>query len=239
MLEFPESRVFDMKCQRVYAIVLLLVFIPSILVVIFIFLLTSIPGTLPDWLVLTLSFALVGVSAICTLLGIKYWANLPCRVSLNEEGITIELMRRSPFFARWVYRCSWFDLKAVSTNYDTQTGGRFYKIGLGEQGGNIYLSPDEKTNTPVLETEFGEALMQFVETAEQLPGKSKEPIDKRGFYQGNWAVWFTRIILVLNVGMWGVYFLADADIDVWQITRFSVFSSIWLTAYYLNRVRKP
>jgi len=143
-------------------------------------------------------------------------------------------MRRSPFFQKWMYTCSWRELKAVSSNYDTQTGGRFYKIGLGDRGGNIYLSTDEKTNTPILETEFGELLMEFVETAEHLPGNAASHIDRKNFYQAAWAKWFTRIILVMNVVIWGVVIFGQ-EVDVWQAVRLSVFSSIWLTAYYLNK----
>jgi hypothetical protein len=234
MLAYPPSKSFELKCQRVYALVLLMVLIPSTLVIGFIYLLTGIDYVLPDWLVLTLSFALVGLSVVFTLLAIKRWANLPCKVTLNEDGITIELMRRSPFFQQWIYTCSWRELKAVSSNFDTQTGGRFYKIGLGDRGGNIYLSPDEKTNTPILETEFGELLMEFVETAEHLPGNAASHIDKRNFYQSTWALWFTRIVLILNVVVWLVAFIVE-DFDLWQAVRLSVFSSIWLTAYYLNR----
>lgn len=235
MLSFPESRTFEMKCQRVYAVVLILVLIPSILVVGFIFLLTSIPAVLPDWLVLTSSFLLVGLSAVLTLLAIMKWANLPCSVTLNEDGVIVSLKRRSPFFRKWVYTCSWREIRAVSSNFDSQTGGRFYKLGMRSGDGNIYLSPDEKTNTPVLETEFGSVLMQFVEVAEQLPDKKLQPIDKKNFYQSTWAYWLTRVVLVLNIVLWGVFIFADESMDAWQVTRFSLFSGVWLTAYYLNK----
>lgn len=233
MLAFPEPRTFEMKCQRVYAIVLILVGIPSMLVLAFVYLLISTKADLPDWLVLTLSFAIMGLAIALTLLAIARWANLPCTVSLSQDGVTISLTKRSPFFRRWVYQGSWQELAAVSSNYDSQTGGRFYKIAMPRGQGNIYLSSEEKTNTPILETEFGEVLNEYLNVADQLPGH-KVPIDRTNFYQGKWAFWFTRAILLLNAIAWIAFFAID-ELDAWQITRLSLVSGVWVTAYYLNK----
>ncbi len=236
MLDFPESKSFEMKCQRVYAVVLILVGIPSVVVISLVFLLLSIQAELPDWLVLTLSFGMVGLSALLTLWAIMKWANIPCTVTLSQDGVLVSLKHRSPFFRRWTYQCSWQELAAASSNYDSQTGGRFYKIAMPNGQGNIYLSNEEKTNTPLLETEFGALLNEYLNVADQLPGHNNAPIDRTNFYQGKWAFCLTRIVLILNALAWIAFFVID-DLDAWQITRFSLFSGIWLSAYYLNKGR--
>lgn len=231
------DKIFYLKCQRLYAIVLILVVVPLVVVGLFVSVILTYGDGMPDWLLIVVIMIALGISIFATLKLISKYNSVPSSITLNDWGIQITLEKRSLFFTRKVYSSAWTDIKAFSSTYSDQKNTRFYKVGLSDPLINIYIDDTEFVPDSETETMFSTYVLEKVnEHNRHVDTKAK--IDTKNFYQSNWAknlTYFVWVILAVLIVL-GVFY-SDV-IEWWRIAQFAAFSGVWLVAYYANNRKK-
>ncbi len=224
---------FNVTFSRSYVIVLILLVIPLAVVAVFLTTILSIKN-LPDWAVLLASFALIGVSLAAVLLTLKKWGTIPAKVDMDAEGLSIRLLRWSPFYPRREYRSHWDGLSNVSTNYDPQHAKRFYLISF-KHSATVSVDPGDAA-TEDSETPFGNALLGYVEQYNSTHTAAPETlIRRRGFYDAWWAKGLTGFAYIITVAAIIGYFTDRELFPLWRLIQVFCFSAMWLAAYHANR----
>jgi hypothetical protein len=227
---------FELTCQRIFVVVLILIFLPLLVTFSFIALLLAF-SDLPDWLVISSIFAMMGLNIALVLWAIKRLATIPCDVYLGPEKIRIHIRRPSIIFGRSDYESAWDKLENVSSNYEPRTEKRFYKITFTNPRITISIDSPEKVS-PSEETLFGESLMKYVTSYNEETPADKPRIDTTNFYESTWAKVFTYIMWAA-LAVFTIVFIAIPDtMDGWRFGQFATGMGIWLAAYYINRSRK-
>ena len=230
----PEIEKFEMTCQRIFVIVLILVMIPVFMMGIFFALILNFHD-LPDWILIPAIILNMGLIFFMVYKALKNWTNIPCEVYLSLEKIKIKLQRPSFIFSKTEYESNWDQLLNVSSNYEPRSSQRFYKISFSDPSITISLDAKQKV-LPGEETEFGTLLLNYVEM-ENAKNITKPKIDTTNFYQGKGALILTGFTWIFLIAICIVYLISD-KIDAWRIVQFTAFASIWLSAYYFNRKKK-
>lgn len=231
---------FTVSFSRAGAIVFILVAIPVLTVAVFLTGIMALAGKAPEWVVIAVIILMMATAIGGVLLILKKWGTPEAHVRMDDSGITIRLLRRSPFYSRSGYASPWEEIENVSTNIDTQHNRRFYQLSFREPlATTVSLSPpdvvDENTETP-----FGEALLshvaRFNNAHSQQPGAL---IKRKGFYNTGWAKALTILAYAMMVALIAMKILKPETVDTWRIVQVAAFSVMWLASYHANNRRHP
>jgi hypothetical protein len=194
---------------------------------------------LPDWAIITIIILIITYVIIIVLYLLKKVSKIPCKVSLDDQGIKIELLSRSIFFPGKVFESSWSGISEVGSSYEPQRQNRFYKVSFSRPSITIYIDHTQKLEDPDEETEFGRLLMGYVALANQnLADGSAQRIDTRNFYQSGWARNVTIFVWIIMAGLFVFKIIYPDTIEFWRIAQFSIVAGIWLLAYRMNNRKK-
>lgn len=227
---------YRVEYYRTGAIVAILVFIPLLLVGIFVSIILAIKE-IPEWILITAICLLVIFSMILTLIIYKRYGSLPCQVQMSEDGLDIKLLRHSFLYNISHYSSTWSNIQNISTNYDPNHSRRFYQVTFKKPKRTINLIPTEKVANAGEETDFGKTLMDHVEKYNEQHDPSMQ-IHSRGFYDTFFAKALTFLAFAMAVAVILIKFIAPASIDNWRTMAVLAYSFIWLYSYYMNRPKK-
>jgi hypothetical protein len=190
---------------------------------------------LPDWAVLLGSFVMMGAAILIMIFIMKHWGTVTADVAMNEEGISIQLLKSSPFYPVKSYKCSWDGLRNVSTNYDPRHNKRFYLLSFKSPHTTINLQPDEATDQDN-ETGFGTMLLGYVSRYnESHIAQPETQIKSRGFYDTWWAKALTLLAYAMSAVVLMMFFIDRERMPWWRAVQVVTVSTLWLAAYYANR----
>lgn len=225
---------FRVTYSRNPVIVLLLIVVPLIVAAAFVIPMLMIPD-LPDWAVLLGSFLMMGTAILIMLVIIKTWGTALADVVLNDEGISVQLLRSSPFYPVKSYKSSWGGLRNVSTNYDPRHNKRFYLLSFKSPPTIINLQPEEATDQDN-ETGFGTVLLGYVARYNETHTAQPETqIKNRGFYDTWWAKALTLCAYGISAAVLIMFIIDRERIPWWRAVQVVTVSTIWLAAYHANR----
>jgi hypothetical protein len=229
---------YQVVFSRTPMIVFVMVVVPLVIVGAFITPLIVLRD-IPDWLVITLIVAGITAAIVVSLLLIKHWVTVPAELQMDESGLRIQLIKRSPIYMRKTYSAPWNGLSNVSSNFNPQQGKRFYLISFRNPAVTVSVEPGEITNAE-RETAFGDVLLGYVASFNSSLG-TEEPaavIRQRGFYDAWWARLITALAWLMMITVVVLYCFNPEAIPVWRLFQVLFFSIIWLTSYYANKRRR-
>jgi peptidoglycan/LPS O-acetylase OafA/YrhL len=225
---------FRVTFSRNPVVVLLLIVVPLLVAAAFVVPLLIIPN-LPDWAVLFGSFLMMGAAILVMLFVMKKWGTVKADVVMNEEGISVKLVRFSPFYPVRSYQCSWDGLHNVSTNYDPRHNKRFYLLSFKSPRTTINLQPEEATDRDN-ETGFGIILLGYVSRYnESHTAQPETQIKSRGFYDTWWAKALTLLAYAMSAVVLIMFSTDRERMPWWRAVQVTTISTLWLAAYYANR----
>ncbi len=229
---------FDLTCQRIFVIVMILIIIPMGTMAALLFILVKIGLDIPDWILISSIIGTLGIAILLTVKAMKAWTSIPCEVYLSPEKIIIKLKKPSIIFARDEYESQWDKLYAVSSNYVPSKMLRFYKISFSDPSITISIDSPQIVGSGE-ETEFGALLMSYVEEFNNSSPVSKTTkIDTKNFYQGRGAKIFNVIIWVFIILFTIGCIIFPDKVEPWRLVQMMIFASVWFSAYYINRNKK-
>lgn len=194
---------------------------------------------LPDWAIGVFIAMTIGLALWWTIGFLKKWGTIPCTVEIDEKGIKVILKQKSIFYPGTVFQSAWVDLRAASSGYEPQRQEHFYKVEFSSPAITIYLDSTEKVSHAAEETEFGSLFLAYVALQNSASEKKgKEQIDTKNFYQSTWAKTLTYLMWLVLIGTTGAYFIVPDIVNPWKLLQFSIYSGIWITAYYANTRKK-
>lgn len=233
------AKVYDMTCSRMGIIMLALVVFPLAICGIMFGILIAAGDDLPDWAIGTFIAITIGLALWWTIGFLKKWGNIPCTVELDEKRITIRLKQKSIFYPGTVFSSSWADLRAASSGYEPQRQQHFYKVQFSSPSITIYLNSTEVVSNAYEETEFGSLFLAYVALQNSdFEQKGKQPIDTKNFYQSGWAKAITFLMWPVLTGSLIASFAFPETVESIKVWQFSIYSGIWLAAYYSNNRKK-
>jgi len=229
---------FPVSFSRTPVTVLILIVVPLVAAALFITPLIIYPQS-PDWLVIPTIVVMMIVAIGSLRFIIKKYGSVNAEVDLDEAGIHVRLVQRSLLYPRREYHSDWEGLENVSTNIDPQHSRRYYLISFRQPAVTISLMPSDITLADQ-ETPFGEALLDNVaryNSTHTIASESR--IRQQGFYDTWWAQGLTVFAYLMIASTLIMRVVAPERVSIWKLVQVLCVGTLWLSAYHINRRRKP
>ncbi len=229
---------------QTYKQVLFLIIAPCTTVFAFVIAILQVDN-MPDWLILLLSFSIVGVNIYFGLKLFFVWMFVSCECRVNDKGLWLRITGRSPFYRKKETLICWDQIRSASLDENISEGtgkvnmkvyAHFKTVVSGYK--KFMLFPQRGSGTI---EEFWADASAYISQFNQHQTSAETQIKNIGYYQqkGIKALLVICLLMAAISILVTVFNLATGrEIDWLMVLKALTFSGLFLVPYYVNKFRK-
>jgi hypothetical protein len=225
-----DSKTFQMSYSQAGTQVAAMVLPPLGMVGLLMWFLVRFALTAPDWLVIAFITLTVVGSVAATVYMVLRYANVPCTITLDDEGVTVTLQRWSPFYRFNTLKVGWANVLNAAADLDYNTSKLFY-----------VFKTQQPTRTMMLVSNNAQQLLEFITlmcdhtTRYNSMPTTRQPITQISFYGAAWAKWFTYCAIAVMVAATVFYIINPEAFRTTDLVLYYLFAIPWLANYFNSR----
>ncbi len=222
-------KLFRLSYNKTNVIILATVVIPVLSIGLLFTFLFSLPKHTPDWIIISIICISLILMAGAVLYFVTKKAVIPCKITVNDYGVSFKLEHSSFIYKRDDFYSSWENITNVSEN-DYNGEANFYRI--------TFKNPSFTANFSAIKGEEAEAEEFYSELVyyQELYNLNHQeaPIQSRNFYETIWARLITWLFYLMIMIITTLYITSSKEMDWYRTISLLCFGSIWVGNYYRN-----